>query len=589
MEKIRVIVCIMAAGLCAMLAGCGESGSKKWRLDNNDLTHVERAWLEEEIKIREKAQKTGDWSTIDWPNFLIMFPQDAKKCEKAGGFEKFTGWDWSRLIAQEPRFEKQCEKFGGWAKMSNSNWISLLSENESFMKKADELDIWKNFSAKDWQYALSTKKPYLKDKCDKLDGWKHFDLPAWMQMIKEDGKFLEYAQERKLFDCLSADQWISILISEEDPKFLEIAKHKGIFKNFNSENWYDILSKKPEFVPYFKEVASFDIFTDKDLYKLYITVSNLRNEIFKLGRIDVDDAAEMENIIAKFQSRFDGNRRSFYSRDRGISGAELAVVFEMFPDYAISKLNEGAIKSFDKSVFVDLFSRCDKSVFDGILEKYAYAIAWKKISLSQWFAIVASQESGYDLFKKNVDIKTVSGAAIKAAMSDNVKNFAYVFEKHDMGRELSKNQWVEIFAKVQNSNSGFEASKKLLEILTGRKINTYRDLELAAIEVGNMSEAEKLDALNRAANSNAAAGKEDKLLGLLKGKKQASDEAKKEEQKPFDIVEIAKKCGVFEQFNSSDWQKALSGEYKDEITKEYYRINKTLQYKPPEYESEYES
>ena len=43
---------------------------------------------------------------------------------------------------------------------------------------------------------------------------------------------------------------------------------------------------------------------------------------------------------------------------------------------------------------------------------------------------------------------------------------------------------------------------------------------------------------------------------------------------------------IEEEFNTQ--KVVIDLEYKDEITKEYYRINKTLQYKP-EYESEYES
>ena len=377
---------------------------------------------------------------------------------------------------------------------------------------------------------------------------------------KLDNENLTQDERAKLEECI-----------KNNPKFLETAKSKKALKKLNSENWYNILSEKPEFVASFKEISSFDIFTDEDLYKLYIIAPNLRNEIFNLNRIDVDIATNIEKIVAKFRSYFKEDRM-YYSRQNELSGMELAIIFEMFPDYALSKLNENSMKAFDKSVFVDFFSRCNKNVFDDILSKYAYIIPWKKFTLSDWISIIANQESGYDFFKKNVDIKTVSGSIIKNAFIQNPKDLTYVFEKYNIWKEINKKQWVEFFAK--NNNGGFKSSKEFAELITGHKINSFQDLELANAEMKNMSEGQWLDALSRLANSNVAKSQEDMLLDSLKGKKKTDAETKKEEQKSFDIFEIAKKCGVFELFDRDDWVKAASGEYRNKIIEEFFRLNK---------------
>lgn len=82
----------------SFLAGCGDSGSKKWRLDNKELTADEVANLKIAIAFRDEIIQKNEWAKLNgdfWSDILVFFPEEAKRCRELKGFEKFDGSNWA--------------------------------------------------------------------------------------------------------------------------------------------------------------------------------------------------------------------------------------------------------------------------------------------------------------------------------------------------------------------------------------------------------------------------------------------------------------------------------------------------------------
>ena len=148
----------------ASLTGCGDSSSQKWRLDNKELTADELKELKDAIAIRDEFTKKNEWASLNgdiWSDILIFFPEEAKRCRKLKGFEKFNGSNWANLLAEEARFEKDCEKNHGWEMMSPDDWIELLQWQPNYIAKAKQLNVFEKFTGKDWSNAISSNDPTL--------------------------------------------------------------------------------------------------------------------------------------------------------------------------------------------------------------------------------------------------------------------------------------------------------------------------------------------------------------------------------------------------------------------------------------------
>lgn len=126
------------------------------KFDKNTLTSYQRAYVEKYIKMRKSAKENGYRNNIDWVNYIIFFPQDAKKCEKVGGFKSFTTIDWISILKFQPCLKKYFDKLYGFEKFSTKDWCwSICSiEDDWIIKEANKLDIWKSFSEDDWVFLL---------------------------------------------------------------------------------------------------------------------------------------------------------------------------------------------------------------------------------------------------------------------------------------------------------------------------------------------------------------------------------------------------------------------------------------------------
>ena len=88
----NLIKCLFLGLIAVSICGCGDSGSKKWRLDNKNLTKNELELLKEHIAIRNEIDQKKQWEDLDgddWAQLLIFFPEEAKRCRELKGFEKF--------------------------------------------------------------------------------------------------------------------------------------------------------------------------------------------------------------------------------------------------------------------------------------------------------------------------------------------------------------------------------------------------------------------------------------------------------------------------------------------------------------------
>lgn len=136
----------------SFLAGCGDSGSKKWRLDNKELTADEVANLKIAIAFRDEIIQKNEWAKLNgdfWSDILVFFPEEAKRCRELKGFEKFDGSNWANLLAEEPRFEKDCEKNRGWEAISPKDWIKLLKKQPNYLSKAKQLNAFERIYSRE--------------------------------------------------------------------------------------------------------------------------------------------------------------------------------------------------------------------------------------------------------------------------------------------------------------------------------------------------------------------------------------------------------------------------------------------------------
>lgn len=233
----------------ASLTGCGDSSSQKWRLDNKELTADELKELKDAIAIRDEFTKKNEWASLNgdiWSDILIFFPEEAKRCRKLKGFEKFNGSNWANLLAEEARFEKDCEKNHGWEMMSPDDWIELLQWQPNYIAKAKQLNVFEKFTGKDWSNAISSNDPTLLKECDNSNGWEK----------------------------LEGSDWVNLLISN------------------------------PEFAIVAKKAKALEKYSKVDLIKLYVLQPKLRNEIFALNKINMDFAKRIEVLYNKFENNY---------------------------------------------------------------------------------------------------------------------------------------------------------------------------------------------------------------------------------------------------------------------------------------------
>lgn len=561
MKNVINIIILMAVSMS--IFGCGDGGSKKWQLDNKNLTQEELGQLKFMLAVKEKfiadGSKWAELRGLDWATMLVFFPEYAKKCDEFKGWQKFNGENWAALLSQEPRFEKECEGNRGWDDIPPEDWVNLISAQPKYLKKAKQLDILKKFSGEDWQNAILSKNADLIKECDSLDAWKKLSNTNWVKLLAEEAidlakaekysvfdklstadwgtlieknkSFIDIAKKHNAFSKIDSKTWIGLIAANKD--FVAIAQTEGVFNKFTPNEWTDLLIKNPEFVEIARKVDSLKAYSDVQLIRLYVLQPKLRNEIFKIGKIDVDVAKEVERLYGNFGE--DGSN---------LNAKQLIVVLKVFPELK-SKVTETTFGRYDNDAWISVL-KSGKELYELISQKYAYVIPWKKFEFRDWVEILENNDKVLELFKKNVDIKKLSYVELKNALLDmTTKNSSDVFEKYSIWKELTKDQYVALIADKGREMLGMTA---FIGTMSGKKIRSMDDMRGAADSIENKNKAtiEKL-----------------LLQGDLSGVKDIADKVKSD--KNYDkkyVFEKAKDNSIIKSFSNDDWKAFLDSDFE---------------------------
>ncbi len=601
------------------MSACGDSGSKKWRLDNKELTQDELAKLKFAIVFKEKIEKENCWGDLsgeNWVGLLFYFPEESKRCSQFNGWNKLGGSDWANLLSGETRFEKECDKFSGWKMMSNENWIELLSAQPKYMQKATEYKVWETFSNKDWIYAVKLKKNDLIKKCDDLNGWekftnkdwkdiikskdsellkkcdkangwkkldikdweelllndislssnadkydvlKSFSLSVWKNLITKNEKFIDIAKNKKILDSIDNATWIDLIIS--NPKLLSIAKEKEILKKFTPTDWSNLISANPEYINLMKKEASLDKLPNKELIRLYCLQPKLRNDIFSLNKIDVDVAKTVERIYKRF-----GENGS------DLSPKELIVVVKIFPELK-KQITEKTFESYNINSWCDILVG-DKDIYEIISKKCAYLIPWKKFTFSDWVEILDKRDVLFESFKRYIDVKKLSYGQIRQALDKASISNISTFEKYNFWKDFTKAQYIPLIKDEMGMMLGLQA---LAGAMSGKRIRNIDNFKSAINSIENIEKniAEKLIF-------------EGDIEGANNELKSMTDNIK--DGKNYDrsyIIKMARDNGIFKQFSDADWKDLCKYDYERYNWDRKYHANEEDVKKAKEVSKEY--
>lgn len=575
MKKIRQTVIVLLSA--AILSGCGESGSKKWRLDNENLTDTEVATLKLTMAMRDKIAKENKWSDlngIDWVPILVCFPEEREKCDQFKGWNKLSGDNWATLLSEEPRFDDECDDYAGWKMMSSGNWIELLSAQAKFMKEAnrnkvfdsftnenwvsaiksnskvlrekcDEIKIWEKLQAKDWLDILSSNSEHIKD-ANAHNAWKLLKIEDWQVLISKNDAYIKEANSQKILDNLDNATWLNFIAA--NPKIQSVAEEKEVFKKFTPMEWANLLAKDAKYIELFKKTSSLDKLSDDNLIKLYCTQPNLRNEIFSLNRIDMDLAKSIENLY-----------KHFGDNGEGLSGNKLVILVKIFPELK-ERINAETFRNYDLDSWVNVL-RGDKELYDIMSKKFAYLIPWKKFTFADWVEMLDKNDDLKGMFDRYVNIKELSYPQIRKALFTG----SPAFEKYDFWKEFTKEQYLLLIKDDGAAEIGMEAAA---ELFSGQKIRGLNDLKRASKAIDDFEK----NIIGKLVFEGDSKGATEDLKKVADG---LSDEKKVYDRNY--IIQMAKKHGIFEQFSDENWRSLFEDrelEKISDISGVYYELHK---------------
>lgn len=556
----KAINTITCTSLILLLSACGDSGSKKWRLDNKNLTQSEVAALKVASAFKDDIAQRNGWADLDgaqWADMLAFFPEESKKCAKLEAWNKLNGADWARLLSEEPRFGTECDKRAGWKTMASKDWIRLLIAQAEFISKADEHNAWEAFAPTDWEGALLSGCEALKKQCDKRKAWEKFDKKTWTALLSsdmrfaddadiygawklldrenwltlfaKDDKFIGIAKRENFFETLDIDAWISLV--EANGKLKDVAEECGVFGKMTPMDWANLLSKDLKYMDIFKSVNSLDKFSDRELIRLYCLQPEIRNEIFALQRIDMDTAKHIEKL-----------RNSFGKDGRNLDAKSLLAVLAVFPELK-GAIHTETFQRYNAENWVELLKNARADLYGVISAKFAYLVPWKKFTFSDWVELLDRNQDLEGIFRQNVNLKELTYPDIKRALIKASVNRLDAFEKYDFWKDFTKEQYISLINDKGSETLGMVA---FLEHMSGQKIRSAEDMEQAVDNIDSK--------INTALEKTIF---EDTGTGLKDLQDAVSTPSKTKEKRIYDsnyIVEMAKKHNILAQFSDDDWR-----------------------------------
>lgn len=418
----------------SFLAGCGDSGSKKWRLDNKELTADEVANLKIAIAFRDEIIQKNEWAKLNgdfWSDILVFFPEEAKRCRELKGFEKFDGSNWANLLAEEPRFEKDCEKNRGWEAIPPKDWIKLLKKQPNYLSKAKQLNAFERFTAENWRDVISSKDALLLKECDASNGWKTLKANDWVVLLKNKAIDENLAEKHNAFATLSLSDWTALILSDKknidlakkhnvyskldnatwakliskNSTFSEIAEKEGIFEKFTPNEWNMLFISNPEFAAVAKKSKALEKYSKTELIKLYVLQPKLRNEIFALNKINLDFAKRIEVLYNKFENNYK------------LKAEELVILSSIFPEL-LDSLSAQSFRHYNAKDWVEILKKSRPLLFKEISKKYAYLVPWKDFEFVEWCKILDTKPELIGAFKNNVNISNLTTDDIIVAIEE---------------------------------------------------------------------------------------------------------------------------------------------------------------------------
>lgn len=562
----------------SFLAGCGDSGSKKWRLDNKELTADEVANLKIAIAFRDEIIQKNEWAKLNgdfWSDILVFFPEEAKRCRELKGFEKFDGSNWANLLAEEPRFEKDCEKNRGWEAIPPKDWIKLLKKQPNYLSKAKQLNAFERFTAENWRDVISSKDVLLLKECDASNGWKTLKANDWVVLLKNKAIDENLAEKHNAFATLSLSDWTALILSDKkyidlakkhnvyskldnatwakliskNPTFSEIAEKEGVFEKFTPNEWNMLFISNPEFAAVAKKSKALEKYSKADLIKLYVLQPKLRNEIFALNKINLDFAKQIEILHRKATS------------GQTLNAEQFTVLSSIFPEF-LDSISENSFSGYGLEDWKIALGK-SPSFFKKISEKYAYLVPWKNLSFADWCEILDTNPDLTGTFKNNVKISELSVTDITKALTNARFKGYYTLDTLDLWSQFTPDQY---FGLLSNQG-GMAAMIGLMENLGGVSINSVEDMQTAMY---NFKQKEK-----RAANMAL-------LNGDMSGYEELFPKPKREPRNYDDkfIISKAKQNGVFAKLTEEQWGILFQrlSDKKDEkqnlLIKEYFSLEK---------------
>lgn len=441
----------------SFLAGCGDSGSKKWRLDNKELTADEVANLKIAIAFRDEIIQKNEWAKLNgdfWSDILVFFPEEAKRCRELKGFEKFDGSNWANLLAEEPRFEKDCEKNRGWEAIPTKDWIKLLKKQPNYLSKAKQLNAFERFTAENWRDVISSKDALLLKECDASNGWKTLKANDWVVLLKNKAIDENLAEKHNAFATLSLSDWTALILSDKknidlakkhnvyskldnatwakliskNLTFSEIAEKEGVFEKFTPNEWNMLFISNPEFAAVAKKSKALEKYSKTDLIKLYVLQPKLRNEIFALNKININFAKQIEILYSKFKNNYK------------LKAEELVILSSIFPEL-LDSLSEQSFRHYGTHSWAIILEKGHQSLFKEISEKYAYIVPWKDLNFVDWCKILDTKPELIGAFKNNVKISELSGWTVMNAI-EAANGFGFsTFEKFGFWNQFTIDQY----------------------------------------------------------------------------------------------------------------------------------------------------
>ncbi len=250
MKKILKRLSFVCLLLC--LSACSENTSKKWQLDNPDLTQEERASLQEAIYKRNEVEARNSWLGLNgeqWGYFLLYFPELAKKCDELNSWHKLRSEDWVRLIAEDIRYHKKFEyqyrnNHNPFSLLKSKDWVVLINAHPQFEEDLEKSFMMENFNMWDWKVFLLSGNENLINKCYTYNGFKSFDVKTWVELLGKDTKYSENFY--KAMDFARLEPFYLEKLFAIDDSFVIKAVDLGVFSKVNLSSVLKVMQENPD-------------------------------------------------------------------------------------------------------------------------------------------------------------------------------------------------------------------------------------------------------------------------------------------------------------------------------------------------------